>query len=80
MLKVLASCRLWLGPSKRCKEALTGMRSAYFWRMRSASALRFSKGCSSLNFDRMIAGFFVCRLLGSSCAGEQSVVLAKEQL
>lgn len=29
------------------------MRSAYFWRIRSASALRFSKGCSSLNLDRM---------------------------
>lgn len=35
---------------------LTGMRSAYFWRIRSASALRFSKGCSSLNLERMIAG------------------------
>jgi hypothetical protein len=34
---------------------LTGMRSAYFWRMRSASAFRFSKGCSSLNLDRMMA-------------------------
>ena len=33
---------------------LTGMRSAYFWRIRSASALRFSKGCSSLNFERMV--------------------------
>jgi hypothetical protein len=33
---------------------LTGMRSLYFCRMRSASALRFSKGCSSLNFDRMV--------------------------
>ena len=33
---------------------LTGMRSAYFWRMRSASALRFSKGCSSLNLDRIV--------------------------
>lgn len=33
----------------------TGMRSAYFWRIRSASALRFSKGCSSLNLDRMVA-------------------------
>lgn len=32
------------------------MRSAYFWRMRSASALRFSKGCSSLNFDRIVDG------------------------
>lgn len=30
------------------------MRSAYFWRMRSASALRFSSLCSSLNFDRMM--------------------------
>lgn len=33
---------------------LTGMRSRYFWRIRSASALRFSKGCSSLNLDRMV--------------------------
>jgi len=35
------------------------MRSAYFWRIRSASALRFSKGCSSLNLDRMVAAVFV---------------------
>lgn len=35
------------------ESKLTGMRSAYFWRIRSASALRFSKGCSSLNLDRM---------------------------
>ncbi len=33
----------------------TGMRSEYFWRMRSASALRFSKGCSSLNLLRILA-------------------------
>lgn len=33
---------------------LTGIRSAYFWRMRSASALRFSKGCSSLNLERIL--------------------------
>jgi hypothetical protein len=36
------------------KGQLTGMRSEYFWRMRSASALRFSKGCSSLNLERMV--------------------------
>jgi hypothetical protein len=39
----------------------TGMRSLYFWRMRSASALRFSNGCSSLNLERIVvldkAGF-----------------------
>jgi hypothetical protein len=35
-------------------EVLTGMRSEYFCRMRSASAFLFSKGCSSLNFDRMV--------------------------
>jgi hypothetical protein len=40
----------WLG------KILTGIRSAYFWRMRSASALRFSKGCSSLNLERMMNG------------------------
>lgn len=33
---------------------LTGMRSVYFWRIRSASALRFSKGCSSLNLLRIL--------------------------
>jgi hypothetical protein len=33
----------------------TGMRSLYFWRMRSASALRFSNGCSSLNLERIVA-------------------------
>ena len=32
----------------------TGMRSAYFCRMRSASAFRFSNGCSSLNLDRIL--------------------------
>lgn len=41
-------------------EALTGMRSLYFWRMRSASALRFSKGCSSLNLERMLAVGVLC--------------------
>jgi hypothetical protein len=30
------------------------MRSLYFWRMRSASALRFSNGCSSLNLERIL--------------------------
>lgn len=39
---------------KRLVSPLTGIRSVYFWRMRSASALRFSKGCSSLNLERMI--------------------------
>lgn len=34
---------------------LTGIRSAYFCRMRSASALRFSSLCSSLNLERMLA-------------------------
>jgi hypothetical protein len=38
---------------------LTGMRSAYFCLMRSASALRFSNGCSSLNLERMLAVFVV---------------------
>ena len=33
----------------------TGMRSEYFCRMRSASALRFSNWCSSLNLERMVA-------------------------
>lgn len=32
----------------------TGMRSRYLERMRSASALRFSKGCSSLNLERIV--------------------------
>ena len=33
------------------------MRSEYFWRMRSASALRFSNGCSSLNLERIVMVF-----------------------
>lgn len=37
------------------RKILTGMRSAYFCRIRSASALRFSKGCSSLNLLRIVA-------------------------
>jgi len=41
------------------ERKLTGIRSAYFWRMRSASALRFSKGCSSLNLERILADGFV---------------------
>lgn len=32
----------------------TGILSLYFWRMRSASALRFSNGCSSLNLERIL--------------------------
>lgn len=43
---------------------LTGMRSAYFWRMRSASALRFSNGCSSLNLERMMAVVVVGKSAG----------------
>jgi hypothetical protein len=43
------------------------MRSAYFWRMRSASALRLPKGCSSLNLDRMMAVY----KLGDCRAGVQ---------
>lgn len=43
----------------------TGIRSAYFWRIRSASALRFSKGCSSLNLERMVT--VVCRASVSRC-------------
>jgi hypothetical protein len=55
---------------------LTGMRSAYFWRMRSASALRFSKGCSSLNLDRMTAvvsrrGFVVLGVLSEGSTDEK---------
>jgi hypothetical protein len=46
------------------------MRSEYFWRMRSASALRFSKGCSSLNLLRIL---MVCwkmeRLVGCLAGG-----------
>lgn len=59
----------WIGPMNLDKEnnaikikmrmvmerRLTGIRSAYFCRMRSASALRFSNGCSSLNLERMFA-------------------------
>ena len=37
------------------KRRHTGIRSEYFCRMRSASALRFSKGCSSLNLLRILA-------------------------
>ena len=36
------------------------MRSAYFWRIRSASAFRFSNGCSSLNLDRIFAIVLGC--------------------
>lgn len=43
------------------------MRSAYFWRIRSASALRFSKGCSSLNLDRMVAAVCVSDADTSDC-------------
>ena len=43
---------------------LTGMRSEYLERMRSASALRFSKGCSSLNFERMLNGRVSLRRFG----------------
>ena len=44
--------------------SLTGIRSAYFCRIRSASALRFSKGCSSLNLERILSvyvGYGRCR-------------------
>lgn len=44
----------WLVQTMMLFGGLTGMRSRYFWRIRSASALRFSKGCSSLNLDRIL--------------------------
>ena len=48
------------------------MRSAYFWRIRSASALRFSNGCSSLNFARVMAAdvivwYWCCSGMRCSC-------------
>ena len=49
---------LWIFVAREAESCqgprLTGIRSAYFWRIRSASALRFSKGCSSLNLERMV--------------------------
>lgn len=49
------SCKLSMTQLRAEREfEHTGMRSEYFWRIRSASALRFSKGCSSLNLDRMM--------------------------
>lgn len=50
-----------------CMARLTGILSAYFWRMRSASALRFSNGCSSLNLERIVAGG------GAVCFAEEAV-------
>ena len=46
----LASQRL----RKTGPEGHTGILSEYFCLMRSASALRFSKVCSSLNLERML--------------------------
>ena len=55
---------LWLlGRNAAFVQRLTGMRSVYFCRMRSASALRFSKGCSSLNLERMMAVMCLIDLL-----------------
>lgn len=59
------------GNQKRFESWHTGMRSAYFWRIRSASALRFSKGCSSLNLDRMVITVAIndrrCTKEGAGC-------------
>ena len=46
-----------------CKVVRTGIRSEYFWRILSASALRFSKGCSSLNLERMFAVAWLLELV-----------------
>jgi hypothetical protein len=62
------------------------MRSLYFWRMRSASALRFSKGCSSLNLDRMVADVCESGWVWSGCGqgkrckwcGEAEVIWVEE--
>ena len=58
---------------------LTGMRSAYFCLMRSASALRFSNGCSSLNLERMLAVWCgsggLMRLLLEICRLNREVVV-----
>jgi len=47
------TCNCQLRRLLRLFYPLTGIRSAYFCLMRSASALRRSNGCSSLNFDRI---------------------------
>lgn len=54
-LSILSATSCYVFDRNKRREGRTGMRSAYFWRIRSASALRFSKGCSSLNLDRMVA-------------------------
>lgn len=51
----LDTCQRHLLQAVDSGKIRTGMRSAYFCRMRSASALRFSSLCSSLNLDRMLA-------------------------
>lgn len=43
---------------RRGGDMFTGMRSLYFARMRSASALRLANSCSSLNLERMAEVFF----------------------
>lgn len=58
--KLVSRSRIPGERAERCSspiwiDELTGMRSAYFCRIRSASALRFSNGCSSLNFERIVA-------------------------
>lgn len=40
----------------------TGMRSEYFCLILSASALRFSKGCSSLNLERISTAGYLLEL------------------
>jgi hypothetical protein len=48
--------------------AHTGILSVYFCLMRSASALRFSNVCSSLNLDRMLS-----RVLGEGMQGSPEI-------
>lgn len=69
------TCKTTITPDDGDEEGkneakLTGMRSAYFCRIRSASALRFSKGCSSLNLDRMMIKYVLDCFFDLICIGE----------
>jgi hypothetical protein len=74
--------RLMEGNGEREVGDGTGMRSVYFCLMRSASALRFSNGCSSLNLDFILhsqhRSLHTSRYLASKCGCSDGRVLRRQ--
>jgi hypothetical protein len=59
-------------------EGRTGMRSEYFWRMRSASALRFSNGLCGVSVHPLSSRVCGCYLTAAAVVSNQAVASARQ--